>query len=148
MKSVRVLDSPYIFLIISLCGLTSCQQQGDSQSQQKPIMKDSVTWPDLPTKGFIRGRAASKDDITKGNAAFVLADQDGNPRGKPIDIEIPQYCYHINAETRRRSPAILIQAEQDNHGRQLVAIQQIGGGNMVCLLAELELLGKDRPNSP
>jgi hypothetical protein len=33
-------------------------------------------WPDLPITGFMRGRAATEDDVRDGNAVFVLRSND------------------------------------------------------------------------
>jgi hypothetical protein len=85
-------------LSVLLCLLFSCAHK-DSSSQEQPIMNEQILWPPLPTKGFIKGRAATKDDLAQGNAAFLLADDSGARRAEPIDIEIPQYCFHNNAET-------------------------------------------------
>jgi len=92
-------------------------------------------WPPLPTKGFITGRTATKEDIANGNAAFFLAG-DGVAA---MRIEIPQYAYHIDDKTG-------MQAERTSDGKELLAMQQVeGGGKMIGLFAEFKLLGKLPP---
>jgi hypothetical protein len=101
-------------------------------------------WPDLPEKGFIKGRAATLDDIASNNAAFVLQ-SNGVPVGIPLPIEIPQYAMHIDVDTGRRTPGIIVQAEVDGP-RKVVALCTIpDNGIIVAMLSECELLGTERP---
>jgi hypothetical protein len=96
-------------------------------------------WPQLPVKGFVAGRIATKEDLAAGNGAFVLG------AGEPISIEIPQYAYHIEAPGKRTA-GIVIQAERSSDGKELVAMQPIGGnGHIVGLFSEYQLLGKIPP---
>jgi len=81
------------------------------------------------------------EDVASGSAAFVL---NGSTA---MNIDIPQYAYHIDAKTGEQSPGVIIQAERTTDGKELVAMQPIGkAGPLVALLGEYKLLGKSRPN--
>jgi hypothetical protein len=47
---------------------------------------NSSDWPPLPSKGFIVGRAAQQDDLTKGDAVFVSM-VNNVVVGKPLAIQ-------------------------------------------------------------
>jgi hypothetical protein len=68
-----------------------------------------VNWPPLPTTGFISGRPATDQDVTAGNAVFVLKAY-GSYFGKPMDVTIPQYAY-FTKYGEKPVPVIVIQAE-------------------------------------
>jgi hypothetical protein len=96
----------------------------------------------LPAKGFIGGRAATKEDLAKGDAAFYVG------ASEPMKIEIPQYAYQIDEQTGTRSAGIIVQAERTPDGKELVAMQPVGGGGVhIGFLAEYKLLGKVPPKS-
>lgn len=97
-------------------------------------------WPSLPTKGYIAGRKATQEDVAKGDAAFFLG------MSEPLPIEIPQYAYHIEEQTGKRTAGFIVQAERTPDGRELAAMIPVGGeGPLVALLAEFKLLGKVQP---
>jgi hypothetical protein len=100
-------------------------------------------WPELPKEGFISSRPASPDDIAAGNAVFVL-EAGGKVIGKPIDIEIPQYAYHVDGKTGKKTPGIIIQAEHAQ-GKQIVGMRALDGTEIAGLFREYELLGTERP---
>jgi len=101
-------------------------------------------WPEISEIGFVTGRAANRDDIAAGRAAFVL-EREGRPIGRPIDIPIPQYAYHVDVDTKVKSPCILIQAEEAQ-GNKVVGLLELPERTFaVATLAELELLGRERP---
>ena len=72
--------------------------------------KGSISWPPLPKKGFVKGRAASFEDVELGNAGFYFKIE-GRIIGVPLDIAIPQYAIHRNSETGEQTPGIIIQGE-------------------------------------
>ena len=94
----------------------------------------------LPTTGFITGRAATADDVAAGNAAFSMQ---GAARG-PLPIGIPQYAYWTD-ENRRRVPVIVVQAERGPNGEEMVGMRKLDGSEIVATLAEVTLLGTERP---
>jgi len=100
-------------------------------------------WPELPKEGFISGRPATHDDIAAGNALFVL-EAGGKIIGKPLDIKIPQYAYHIDEKTGKRTPGIIIQAEHAQ-GKKIVGMRTLNGTEIAGLFREYELLGGERP---
>lgn len=100
-------------------------------------------WPDLPTEGFLAGRPATREDVAAGRAAFVLQ-AEGVSRSRALPVTIPQYAYHVDPETGKRTPGIVIQAEEAG-GQQLVALRTLDGENLVGLFQEIEFLGTDRP---
>ncbi len=105
------------------------------------VSAESVDWPPLPKNEFMVGRAATKADVEAGRAVFVAAQGDALI-GKPIAIEIPQYAWHKDGE--KRTPVVIIQAEEAN-GQQIVGAVQGNGKFLAATLAEFELLGRNPP---
>ena len=104
----------------------------------------SFVWPKLPDSCFVKGRPAAEDDVRKGCAVFVVK-EGGRPAGKPLNIEVPQYAIHVDEDTGKQTPVILIQAEE-NAGLQVVGYKEVGTGVFAAaLLRELRLLGAKRP---
>ena len=105
-------------------------------------LPDTLSWPNLASFEFTSGRAATEADVEAGRAAFVIK-IDGEPAGDPIDIQIPQFAYHITGETK--IPVVIIQAESNSGveavGYIIIESRAIGAG----LLTEFELLGADAP---
>src|SRR5579864_1319065 len=99
----------------------------------------SSEWPPLPTKGFITGRPAQKQDVAKGDAVFVAAIKD-TVIGKPLSIPIPQYARLIQAGT----PVVIVQAEEAN-GIELFGGRGLDGQEAVVTEKDLELLGTKTP---
>jgi hypothetical protein len=95
-----------------------------------------VSWPNLPTTGFITGRAASHDDVDKGDAVFALKST------KPLSVTIPQYGILIVPNL----PVIVVQAEEQN-GKKMFGARDFEGGEYVVLGEHLKLLGTKKPQS-
>lgn len=102
---------------------------------------ESVVWPPLPKHEFTVGRAATKADVEAGRAVFVAAKGDV-VIGKPIAMEIPQYAWH--KEGKKKTPVVIIQAEEAN-GQKIVGALQSNGQFLAGTLAEFELLGRNPP---
>jgi hypothetical protein len=102
-----------------------------------------VNWPPLPTKGFVSGRPATDEDVTAGNAVFVLKAY-GTYFGKPMDITIPQYAYLTKAG-EKPVPVIVIQAEIGK-GIKLFGVRGLDGDKSTARDFELKLLGTKPPN--
>src|SRR5437867_11632450 len=103
-----------------------------------------VAWPQLPHQGFIRGRAATKADVSAGNAVFV-ASQDAVGEAiisRPIAITIPQYAYFN--DDGRKLPVVVVQAEEAR-GKQLVGARDLDGKPIVGFITDFELLGNVSP---
>ncbi|MBC2777377.1 hypothetical protein H6P80_07060 [Parasphingopyxis sp. GrpM-11] len=107
----------------------------------EPTQETQSSWPDLPTEGFISGRAATVDDVGNGDAAFSM---DGASQG-PIDIEIPQYALWTN-EVGEEVQVVVVQAERAPDGSQIVGMRLFDGGEVVGTMPEVELLGQTKPN--
>lgn len=102
----------------------------------------AAEWPPLPKEGFIVGRAAKKEDVDAGRAAFVAA-RGGRVIGTPLAIAVPQYAYFLDKGTR--SPAIIIQAEEAE-GQKLIGARLLDGSFVAGLITDFELLGSKVPS--
>jgi hypothetical protein len=106
-------------------------------------LASSGVWPALPSSGFIVGRTATMGDVNAGNAAFAAIGKNGERLSTPVAMDIPQYALHI--EGSRQTPVIVIQAENTPAGTTIGYKLITGSGLGVCLLAEVRLLGTNRP---
>ena len=106
--------------------------------------KDTISWPALPKKGFVTGRAATYEDVEQGKAAFYFK-LEGKISGVPLDIAIPQYAIHINNDTGERTQGIIIQAE--NFGDiAMIAMRRIDNWDLVMgSMDDFQLLGTKTP---
>ncbi len=101
-------------------------------------------WPALPETGFLTGRAATTEDVDSGIAVFALKIDDKYV-GEPLDIDIPQYAFHIDEESGVETPVIIIQAET-NGAVSALGYKSLGGTETgVGLLKEFHLLGLEPP---
>jgi len=108
--------------------------------------KMAPVWPDLKSVACVSGRPATKDDVAAGRAVFVLQDH-GAPIGEAMKIEVPQYAYHLEADTKERTPCVIIQAEQAR-GQKLIGCKLLEkGGMMAGLFSEFVLMGDKVPSS-
>ena len=98
-------------------------------------------WPELPTRGFTVGRAATVEDAKSGNAVFSM---NGQSKGA-IALLIPQYVYWTD-EHGVKHPMILVQAEHAPDGTQIVGLRDFQGHETVGTLPELTLLGTKKPS--
>ena len=72
---------------------------------------------------------------------FVAA-QGGIVIGKPVAMKIPQYAWHKEGE--KKTPVVIIQAEEAN-GQKIIGAIQSNGQFLAATLAEFELLGSNTP---
>lgn len=101
-------------------------------------------WPDLPKECFVSARPATVADLKKGCAAFMMGDT-GISAGTPLNIEIPQYAWHVDRKSGERTPVILIQAEEGS-GIKAVGYKELDSPSLgVTLLSEMILLGNNKP---
>ena len=103
----------------------------------------AVNWPPLPTSGFVSGRTATDEDVTAGNAVFVLKAY-GTYFGKAMDITIPQYAFLTKAG-EKPVPVIVVQAEIGK-GIKLFGVRGLDGDKSTARDFELKLLGTKPPN--
>ena len=99
----------------------------------------SSDWLPLPTKGFIAGRPAHKEDVVKGDAVFVVDVKD-TVIGTPLSIPIPQYARLIQTNER----VFVVQAEEAN-GMKLFGLRGFDGQETMATERDLELLGTEPP---
>jgi hypothetical protein len=102
-----------------------------------------VNWPPLPAKGFVSGRPATDEDITAGDAVFVLKAY-GIYFGKPMAIAIPQYAY-FTRRGEKPVPVIVVQAEIGK-GIKLYGVRGLDGKTDTARDYEIELLGTTPPH--
>ena len=98
-------------------------------------------WPDLPTTGFTKDRAATIEDAKNGNAVFSM---DGKSNGA-IHVTIPQYVLWTD-EQGEKHPMILVQAEKAPNGMEIVGLRNFEGKETVATMPEITLLGTKKPN--
>ena len=116
-------------LLIAMLALsTVCKAEG------------TMTWPELPTSGFLSGRAATIADAEAGRAIFSM---DGKSLG-PLDIEIPQYAI-LTGEDGASQAVIVVQAERAPDGTEIVGLRRADGSEIAATLPELRLLGTEKP---
>jgi len=115
----------------SLEPVTAVQSQSAPQEfAPKPV--DISHWRDTPS---LTGRAATLDDVGAGRAVFAAP----SASSQPIDLHIPRCAIHTDQQTGRKTPVIVVQAE-DVGGRKTIGFRFLTGAEGVCLLSELELL--------
>ena len=75
-----------------------------------------------------------------------MIEKAGVPGGTPLDIQIPQYAWHVDQASRKRTAVILIQAEESS-GIKAVGYRELGSSSLgAALLSEMVLLGTDKPD--
>ena len=105
----------------------------------------AITWPDLPPTCFVSGRPATRADVDKGCAAFLI-NVNGKAAGTPITLDIPQYALHVDEATGTETPVIIIQAEE-NGEIKAVGYKELGTDQLgAALLREVRLLGIKKPS--
>lgn len=103
-----------------------------------------MNWPELPKTDFISGRVAKNKDIEDKKAAFLLQRRLFQ-KHKPLNIEIPQYAYYMDSETKMKIPGIIIQGEQLSKLR-IIGFKPLDKDEFVAaLIDEFILLGKEKP---
>lgn len=108
---------------------------------------ENSLWPDLSKTCFVKSKPASDEDAKKGCAAFVIKKGE-QLIGTPINIEIPQYAYHVDHTTGKKTPVVIIQAEE-NSNIKAVGYKEVGTSTYgAALLEEMNLLGSKKPPKP
>lgn len=92
----------------------------------------AAEWRSTPV---ICGRTASEADIEAGMAVFCI------PSGsKPHPIRLPVCGVYRDAENGITTPVVVIQAEEGDNGQVFLGVRPLVGGNMVCMLGEVEIV--------
>jgi hypothetical protein len=86
-------------LVAMLLGVTSCSNRGPDPPKPNAVKTEKTMWPALPTSGFVSGRAATKEDIAKGDAAFIL------PGGRAEAMKVVIPSTHTTSMGKRVSVA-------------------------------------------
>ena len=99
-----------------------------------------MDWPQLPSSGFLSGRAATNADVESGQAIFSM---DGKSEGA-LPIAIPQYALWTD-ENGAEHPVIVVQAEKAPGGLEIVGLLHRDGSHAAATMADLRLLGTEKP---
>ena len=108
------------------------QNQINNLNKIKPI--DLNNWTEI---SHVSGRLATEDDIKNGSATFRIDDK--GQEHEALNIKIPSLAYHIDQETNKKTPVIVIQGEQVGD-QKVIGIKYLDGTDGVCLLFELEFV--------
>ena len=76
------------------------------------------------------------DDVAAGRAVFAAP----GSGSQPIDLKLPRCAIHSDQETGKKTPVIVVQAE-DVGGKKTIGFRYLNGADGVCMLFELELVG-------
>lgn len=99
-------------------------------------MRQVGEWPELPDYAFVAGRVATEDDCLDGRAVFYVR----GSQGRPVEIAVPQYAL-LSQEDGSCLRVVLVQAQADDAGGEVVGLRDSDGGEHVALLSEVELVG-------
>lgn len=96
--------------------------------------------PVVPTEfkfvRFVSGRLATEEDVRLGAAVFYLQPtKESQVPARPHAMKLPACALHRDGD--QTTPIVVIQAEAAD-GRVIVGARPLAGGNMVCLLSEIE----------
>ena len=132
----------FIAYILFAAALIGCTKHTDTHMSSPPIH-----WPPLTDYPSVSGRAATTNDVAANRAVFVL-ESAGQVIGHPLDIKIPQYAFHIDEQTHKRTPCIIIQAEEAR-GQQIIGGRMLPDGRVLWAAPfrrrRLEFLGDTQP---
>lgn len=134
----------YTVLVIALALIVGVFAACRKRPVVTTTFNDPISWPSISGFLCVSGRAATKDDISAGRAAFLLQDA-GQTIGEAIAITIPQYAFHCDEQTGARQPCVVVQAEQARGQRLIGAASFSDGSLIVGLFHEFELLGTTPP---
>jgi hypothetical protein len=73
--------------------------------------------------------------VAAGRAVFAAP----GAGSRPIDLNLPRCAIHTEEETGRKTPVIIVQAEEIG-GMKTIGYRMMSGDDGACLLSELELL--------
>jgi hypothetical protein len=122
---------------------TDDRSKEDRSSQERPAEERPGEWPELSQSQYIAGFTADRAAVQSGRAVFVL-EQDGVPASRPLPLLIPQYAYHIDRTTGKKTPCIVVQAEQFRGVKIIGCRDFINGKEIVDVDSSFEFLGDKR----
>ncbi len=133
---MRKLFLPYKLVYsvtVVACGLSSA-----------PLMAEPIDWPELPKTCFVSRRPATVDDLNRGCSAFLIGGPEKSA-GTPLNILIPQYAFHVNGASGKKTAVIVVQAEEQA-GIKAVGYKEVNTSRTgAALLSEMQLLGTNKP---
>ena len=133
--------------VVSTLILFACVVGCGSRPHKDSPIEDGgrILWSPLSEFKVVSKRPATKDDVAANRAVFV-AQSNGVLIGIPIEVDLPQYAYHVDVATGEKTPGVLIQAEeagdQQLAGFIILPFRTIMAG----MLPEFELLSTQPPN--
>jgi len=129
-------------LLFLLLPLVACAAQTPIAETPAAAPATADASSGLPTRGFVRGRPATTDDLAHGDALFVAQASSG--RTSAVDVVIPQYV-RCNEKDGGSIAGILVQAEEAQ-GMTMAGVRKLADGKgYVALLSSCTLLGTARP---
>ena len=129
----------YGLIFIFMIGFGQTKNENDYKQNQKTELNkvkpiELNNWSEIP---HVSGRLATEEDVKNGNATFLI---DGKGKEhKALKIKIPSLAYHINQETKEKTPVVVIQGEKVGD-QKVIGIKYLDGTDGVCLLFELEFV--------
>lgn len=96
-------------------------------------------YPPLPTEGFVTGRIATQEDVTKGDAAFATLPEQKVVR-QAVPIPVPQYAVYRGGQEHQL--VFVIQVEKVNGKVTIGARPAEGGDVLIGTPQDFMLLGK------
>lgn len=121
------------YLMALICSLSSATS-----------LAETIEWPELPKTCFVSQRPATVSDLNRGCSAFLI----GGPEksmGVPLNIQIPQYAFHVDGVSGKKTPVIVLQAEEQS-GIKAVGYKEVQTSRTgAALLSEMQLLGTRKP---
>ncbi len=132
----RLIIGLICFSLISCSDYKSKKEINSNVDLEKIVMKeiDLENWTDTP---HLIGRLATETDVNSGAATFVIDGQ--GQEHKPLNIQIPSLAFHIDVDTKEKTPVVVIQGEQVGD-QKIVGIKYLDGSDGVCTLGELEFV--------
>lgn len=123
------------FSVVS-CGERKSGKEKNVDAETLAIYKINLeNWADTP---HVTGRLATVSDVNSGAATFVIDGQ--GQEHKPLNIQIPALAFHIDGDTKEKTPVVVIQAEEVGE-QKIVGIKYLDGSDGVCTLSELRFVG-------
>jgi hypothetical protein len=122
--------------LMSLLSFFGCSERAEEPRAFAPtasvIHIDVAHWRETPC---LKDKAATQEDVGACRAVFAAP----GSSSRSIDLNLPRCAIHTDQQTGKKTPVIVIQAE-DVGGTKTIGFRSLLGAEGVCLLSELELL--------
>jgi hypothetical protein len=103
-----------------------------------------MAWPKV-----LNGRVATEADVEQGNVVFQIPEAHSTPYS--FDQELPLTAKVIRRESEFLPPGSLVtivQAERGDNGEVVLGLMLDDGGEAVCMLAKVEVVGSAPEDPP